>query len=211
MKTRILVLSSLLLVLGMSSCSNGKEETTDEKSEKDICLYSYNEGSTNFEWVAYKTTAKKGVAGTFTDIVMDFEPSESPIEVIKSMAFTMKTASTETNDEGRNAKIVEHFFERLNTKEIYGKVTGVNEKEGTATVMISMHGISYDIEGEYTLTEDHVFSFNSSIDVTWWNGMAGIDKLNEVCGPLHAGEDGISKLWSEVGVSFSTTLQSDCD
>ena len=180
MKTRILALSSLVLLLGLSSCSNDKDETTGGESEENICMYSYNEGSTDFEWVAYKTTEKKGVAGTFTDIVMDFEPSENPIEVIKSMAFTMKTASTETNDEGRNAKIVEHFFGKLNTEEIKGKVTGINEKEGTATVMISMHGISYDIEGDYTLSDDHVFSFNSSIDVMWWNGMAGIACRNFV-------------------------------
>jgi len=211
MKTRIWALSSLVLILGLSSCNNDAEGTKNEESDEKMCIYSYNEGTTEFEWMAYKTTAKKGVAGTFTDIVMDSEPSEDPIDVVKSMAFTMKTSSTETLDEGRNAKVIEHFFGRLNTKEIHGKVTDVNEDKGTATVMISMHGVSYDIEGNYTLTDDNKFSFTSSIDVSWWNGMVGIEALNKVCEDLHKGDDGISKLWSEVGLSFSTTLKSDCD
>lgn len=211
MKTRILALSSLVLVLGLSSCGNGEEAESKDESATDMCVYSYSEGTTDFEWIAYKTSEKVGVPGTFNEIIMDSEPSDDPIEVIKSMKFTMVTASTETNEESRNAKIVEHFFGRLNTKEIYGKVTAVNEEKGTATVMISMHGISYDIEGEYTLDDSNTFSFSSVVDVSWWNGMAGIEALNSVCEDLHKGADGESKLWSEVAVSFSTTLESDCD
>lgn len=210
MKARILALSSLVLVLGLSSCSSEEDGTEIDDSDKSVCVYSYNEGSTDFEWTSYKTNAKKPVTGTFNEISITSEDSEDPMEVIKSMKFSMNTASVETNDEARNVKVAEHFFGTLSTSEITGKVTGINEESGKATIMITMHGISFDVEGDYTM-EDGTFTYASSIDVSSWNGMAGIEALNAVCADLHTGEDGISKLWSEVGLSFSTTLKSDCD
>lgn len=209
MKTRIVAFTSLFLALGLSSC--GDEVGTDEpKEDNEICLYSYNEGSTEFEWTAYKTNAKVPVAGTFNEIIVTSEDSENAIEVIESIEFSMNTASVESTNADRDAKIAEHFFGTLNTTEITGKVTGINEKTSKATIMIEMHGIAFDIEGDYTM-EDNTFSFSSSIDVSSWNGMAGIVALNTVCSDLHTGDDGVSKLWSEVGLSFSTTLTSDCD
>ncbi|MFT5582308.1 MAG: hypothetical protein ACI9G9_001573 [Psychromonas sp.] len=34
--------------------------------------------------------------------------------------------------------------------------------------------------------------------------------LNTICKDLHTGDDGVSKLWSEVDLNFSTVLQTDC-
>lgn len=209
MKTRIVAYTSLILALGLSSCG-GEAGTEEPKEDKEICIYSYNEGSTEFQWTAYKTNAKVPVSGTFNEITVTSEASENPLEVIESIKFTMKTASVESTNPERDAKISEHFFGTLNTTEITGKVTGINEKKGKATIMITMHDISFDIEGDYTM-ENNLFSFTSSMDVSSWNGMAGIGALNTVCSDLHTGDDGVSKLWSEVGLSFSTTLSSDCE
>ena len=210
MKTRILALSTMILALGLSSCGDDAESVDQDKSDEGICIYSYNDGTTDFEWTSYKTSAKVPVAGTFNEITVTSESSEDPLEVIKSLNFSMNTASVETTNEERNGKIAEHFFGTLSTPEITGKVTAVNEESGKATIMVTMHGISIDIEGDYTM-EDNTFSFTSSIDVGKWNGMAGIEALNTVCSDLHTGDDGVSKLWSEIGLSFSTTLSSDCD
>jgi hypothetical protein len=59
--------------------------------------------------------------------------------------------------------------------------------------------------------EGDTFTFESSIDVSSWNALGGIDALNEVCEDLHKGDDGVSKLWSEVSLKLSTTLNNDCD
>lgn len=210
MKTRIVAFASLVLALGLSSC--GDEASTEEapKEDGDICLYSYNEGTTDFTWTAYKTSAKVPVAGTFNEITVTSEVSEDALEVIESIEFSMNTATVESTNPERDAKIAEHFFGTMNTTEITGKVQGVDEATGKATIMIEMHGIAFDIDGDYTM-DGNTFSFNSSIDVSSWNGMAAIVALNTVCSDLHTGEDGVSKLWSEVGLSFSTTLISDCE
>ena len=208
MKTRIVAIAGLILSLGLSSC--GDEATTDTpKEDTQICLYSYNEGSTEFTWTAYKTSAKVGVPGTFNEITVTSEASENAMEVIESIEFSMNTSTVESTNPERDAKIAESFFGTINTPEITGKVTGVNEETGMATIMIMMNGIAFEIEGDYTM-EDEKFSYSSTIDVSSWNGMAGIDALNEVCSLLHTGDDDVSKLWSEIGLSFTTTLVSDC-
>ena len=200
----------MAFTLGLFSCGDEAKEMEDEGVEKKICVYSYNEGSTEFEWVAYKTTAKVAVAGTFNEIIVTSESSENPVEVIESLQFTMSTASVETQNEERNGKIAAQFFGVLETPEITGKVANVNEETGKASITVTMHGITSDVEGDYTM-EGGVFSWTSSVDIDSWNGMAGIIALNTICKDLHTGDDGVSKLWSEIALSLSTTLVSDCD
>jgi polyisoprenoid-binding protein YceI len=210
MKTKILALAAFAFTLGLSSCGEAAKDETGDEADKDICVYSYNEGSTDFEWISYKTNSKKPVPGTFNDISVTSESSEDPLEVIESLQFTMNTASVETANEDRNGKIADKFFGTLETAEITGKVASVNEETGKAAITVTMHGMSVDVEGDYTM-EDGTFSWTSTIDVKSWDGMAGIIALNTLCYDLHTGEDGVSKLWSEVALSFSTTLVSDCD
>lgn len=203
---------SLIIVAGIlsfTSCSNSNEAEDSTSANESACFYSYNEASTTLEWTAYKTNDKVPVAGTFNEISVEAEKAENQLDVIRSISFKIKTSSVETNNEERNGKIAEHFFNVINTPEIIGKVVSVNDK-GETTVMLTMNGISIDVKGTSKL-EGETFSFESTIDMLSWNGMAGINKLNEVCKDLHTGPDGKSKLWSEIALKFSTTLSSDCN
>ena len=210
MKTRITYLTALCAsVVMMTACSG--EETTAEKEQDqvEICQYSYNHGSTTLEWTAYKTNDKVGVPGGFNEIMVESETSEDPIDVIESISFTINTSSVETNNEDRNGKVAEHFFGTINTEEITGSIKELKD-DGNAVIEIYMNGIAFNIEGPYEL-DGSDFSFETSIDVVNWNALSGIEALNEVCKDLHTGKDGVSKLWSEVTLSLSTSLSSDCD
>lgn len=210
MKTRILLFGALVLSLGLGSCGGDEAAPAEGEDEGEICEYSYNEGTTEFAWTSYKTTGKKEVGGTFNDINVESDVSDNAIDVLESIKFTMNTKSVETNDEGRNAKVAEFFFGTINTPMITGNVASVNPKTGKAVITVTMNNISFDVEGDYTL-EGEKFSYTSSIDVSSWNGMPGIEALNTQCADLHTGDDGVSKLWSEVGLSFSTVLKKNCD
>lgn len=197
----------LVLALMFSACQGEPTESTEEKAP--VCTYTYNEGTTEFQWTAFKTNAKVGVPGSFNEIEVTSESASDPKTVLESLQFRMKTASVETNNEERNGKIAEHFFKTINTDVISGSVQSLSDN-GKAVITVMMNGVSFDIEGDYTL-EDRKFSFSSTVDVASWNGMSGIEALNTVCKDLHTGEDGVSKLWSEVDLSFSTILKSDCN
>ncbi len=210
MKKAIFVAAGMSILFSFSSCKGDAAEVDNAVEENVVpaCFYSYNEGSTNFQWTAFKTTAKVAVVGGFNEIEVTSESSDDAMAVLNSMAFKMNTASVETNNEERNLKIATNFFETINTSEIIGNVVSIDEN-GKCVININMNGMSIDVEGDYTF-EDNKFTFDTMIDVASWNAITGIDALNEICKDLHTGEDGISKLWSEVQLSFSTTLKSDC-
>ena len=192
-----------------ASCG-GNEEVEVDETPLEICFYTYDSTATEFAWTAYKTTAKVGVGGTFNEISITSDgTSDDATALIESMKFSMKTASVETNNEERNGKIANLFFGVLNTPTIDGRVKNLND-EGKAIIEVTMNGVTADVEGDYTFV-DGKFSFDTAVDVSIWNAMLGIQTLNTACEELHSGEDGVTKLWSEVTLSFSTQLISDCD
>ncbi len=203
----------IFLVLGVYSCDSSEstneiEVVLEENVADPVCEYSYFSDSTHFEWVAYKTSDKKGVSGGFNDIKVKTVSSEDPMVVLQSLKFKINTASVETNNEERNGKVAKYFFETINTPTIEGKMMQINESN--AIFEVTMNGILVEVQGPYTFEND-VFSFETVVDVSAWNALAGIEALNAECSDLHTGEDGVSKLWSEVKLSFSTTLIKDCE
>ncbi len=214
MKKITYIIAAFTISLGLFSCDSAENtevvevEVVEETSAAPVCEYSYFADSTHFEWVAYKTSEKKGVPGGFNDIDVTSVSSDDPMVVLRSMKFRMNTASVETNNEERNGKVAKHFFETINTPYIEGKMMQINERN--AIFEITMNGILVEVQGDYTFEND-VFNFETVIDVSAWEALAGIAALNAECSDLHTGEDGVSKLWSEVKLSFSTTLMKDCE
>ena len=210
MKKIISIASFFALGIVFTACKGDTETAVEpDESAKGACFYSYNEGATTFEWTAFKTNDKVGVKGGFNEITVESEGSDDPIAVLESITFSMKTSSVETNDEGRNGKVAKFFFETINTPTIEGRIKSIG-KDGKAIISVTMNGMNADVKGDYTLN-DGDFSFTSTIDVSLWNAHEGIKALNTECNDLHKGKDGVSKLWSEVALSFTTSLSSDCD
>lgn len=209
MKKKILFGLFIATALTITSCSGEKEEEQPKEQVKS-CFYTYNSGTTVLEWTAFKFTEKAPVKGTFNTInIKGIEGSDDAKKLIESLSFTIETTSVETQNPERNGKIAELFFGTISTAQISGKVKSLSDN-GKATLEIMMNNAKQDVVGEYTL-EEGKFSFKSTIDVMKWNAGKGIETLNTACKDLHTGTDGKSKLWSEVELSFSTELSSDCD
>jgi polyisoprenoid-binding protein YceI len=208
MKRGILFFALTGLILTTQSC--GEETKTEASEESTSCFYTYNSGASLLEWTAFKFTEKTPVKGTFNEIKIEgMESSDDPKKLIESLTFTIETSSVETQNEERNGKIAKLFFGTIGTPQITGKVKSLGQ-DGKATVEIKMNNLSQDVQGSYTLV-DGKFAFNATIDVLKWNAGAGIKELNTACKDLHTGTDGVSKLWSEVDLSFTTELSSDCE
>jgi polyisoprenoid-binding protein YceI len=203
-----ILIASIALLQGCSSEPDVENEVAPV--EKKACFYSYNSGTANLEWTAYKFTEKTPVKGTFTDIVVEgIETSDDPRAIYESMKFTINTKSVSSNNDERDGKISETFFGTVNTPAITGKVKSLG-KDGEAVIEITMNGVTKDVRGEYTLNQAK-FAFNTSIDLMNWDMGNGLERLNTLCHDLHIGKDGVSKLWSEIGLSFTSELISDCD
>jgi polyisoprenoid-binding protein YceI len=205
---KYMLLSATLLTGLLFSCGGNDTETTKSTSEK--CTYSVVNENSTLEWTAFKFTERKGVTGTFREINIDgLESSEDPKTLIESLSFSIPTATVETENTERNGKISKQFFGTISTENITGEVKSLG-KNGKAVISIKMNGVSKDVTGEYTLNAG-TFVFKAAIDVVDWNALPGITALNEICKDLHTGTDGVSKLWSEVDLSFTTVLKKTCN
>lgn len=205
--------SSLLLV----SCGEGNQAAKEEKKvsqpEKTsvTCNYSYNHETSKLKWTAYKTTDKIGVSGTFNNIeVSGTTTSETPVDVLKNLTFNIPIASVNTSNEDRDGKIAKHFFGTMTgTENISGMVTSM-EADGKCTIGIKMNDTEKEVAATYTI-EGQAVTVNAVIDLNDWNGADAVKALNEVCNDLHKGADGVSKLWPEVKLEITTTLNKDCN
>ncbi len=208
-KFRLFTLA-LSTVLVFASCQEETASNTETGQEKEICFYSYNEGSTTMDWTAFKYTEKAPVKGTFTEINVDGTlKSDNPMALLSSMSFSMPVSSISSQNEERDGKIMKQFFGTIKPENLTGKVVSLG-MVGTAVLDVTMNALTKAVKGKYTF-ENGKFDFSASIDVVDWNALPGIEALNTICKDLHTGPDGVSKLWSEVDLKFSTTLSSDCD
>lgn len=204
MKKTFTILWIALATMALSSCGNNATEEVQEETSQ--TTYSYDASQTEVGFTAYKFTKKAGVGGTFGEVnITGNGEGANAIDVIAGMKFSIPTSSLNTNDEGRDAKILQYFFGTLNTETITGEVESINEDENTLTLAITMNNQTHNVVGEYTVDGDD-FSFLADINVEDWSGAPAIEALNEVCKDLHTGEDGVSKLWPDVTITFKTKL-----
>lgn len=198
MKTMNLLLVGCSLAM-LLACGGTNQEAPREKEQWVI-----DKENSVLEWTAYKTNDKIPVGGTFNTYELNGKAADSMEELLRSLTIEIETASVETKDEGRNEKIASFFFGTIGTEKIDGRVLKL-KKDCSAEIGISINGIEAVIPVTYTLKDDW-FSFRTTVDVSLWNALSGIEKLNEVCYDLHKGKDGVSKLWTEVELSFKTRL-----
>ncbi|MGB0933056.1 MAG: YceI family protein [Lishizhenia sp.] len=214
MKVFLVGLTSLFFVL--SSCGEKSDETISKEENKAVenCYYEYSPADSKLEWTAFKFLRKAPVGGTFTTIsVNGGDKTGDKIGLIENLSFSIPVSTVETKNSDRNKKIDSLFFGSFTIPEtINGEVVSLGDN-GKAIIAISMNGITNEVEGNYTFN-DATFTYTSSIDVLNWNAGAALNALNVACEDLHTdieNGDTESKLWSDVAISFSTTLKKKCE
>ena len=210
MKKLVYISTFVCATFFLGSCGGESPKEASQTPEEPVCFYSYNPESTIMEWTAFKFNEKAPVKGTFTEINIEgTTEGDDAMAILKSLSFDMPVASIESQNEDRNAKIVKHFFGTIGTQNLTGKVVELADN-GDATIEVTMNNMAKQVKGKYTFV-DGKFDFLATIDVANWNANSGIEALNKICKDLHTGTDGVSKLWSTVDLTFSTTLKSDCN
>lgn len=189
----------LATTLILASCGGNK---ADKSSEGEKTTYVYNHENSIMEWTAFKFVRKAPVKGTFTKIaITSISEADNIKTMVESMGFTIPVNSIETQDESRNAKIATFFFGTMQTTDLTGKMVKLND-DGTAELEVTMNEITGIVRGTYSITDDN-FAFMATMDISNWNSDEAIKVLNENCKDNHT-EDGVTKVWSEVELSFTT-------
>ncbi len=174
---------ALAAVLALSACGDApppadkapaeKAPAAAEKApapaeKKEVCTYSVAPEGSTVSWTAFKFTGKGG---------------DEAWKAIDGVAFSIDTASVNTKNPDRDAKIKASFFGTMaETAAIKGTVKA--NSAGKATLSITMNGATHTTVVDVG-NADGGLSLKGTIDVEQWGGGDAIAALNKVCEDLH--------------------------
>lgn len=211
MKKSIFYFATLTLLLTACSGDADKDATTQEDVAIKTCTYNYDASSSKLEWIAYKTTEKVAVKGTFNTIKMsETVASQKPLDVLRNASFEIPIATVNSSNPERDKKISTSFFgAMINTMKIVGEIKFLDNME--VRMNVKLNDVIREITGSYSISETGYFTMDASLDLANFKAEDAVKSLNTVCGELHKGPDGISKLWNEVTLRFETALKKTCE
>ncbi|PCI96838.1 MAG: hypothetical protein COB15_09150 [Flavobacteriales bacterium] len=201
----------------ITSCGgeeNVKTTSATPENTQEICFYSYDASAgTQVRWTAFKTSDKVAVGGQFDQVnVIAGEKSTKITDVLETIKFNIPTSSTNTANKDRDAKIVASFFNAMDATDlILGQVKSAegDNTNGTCTFYLTLNNVEKEVVLNYTV-EDATVKLTGEIDMVDFGAEAAVASLNEICGALHTGADGVSKTWSVVELVIETTLKKAC-
>ncbi len=210
-------MNKLILILTVSiflfACNTDSKKTSVKNKETEIKVeasaYSINKEDLKFEWTAYKTTKKLAVKGTFDAITIQNDKKNTSIpDLFIDSKFTIDLSSVNSNNEGRDAKLVKFFFGNFsNTKEITGfiKEGKGNNQNGSVSISLKINDLENIVKMDYKIKDD-IAIFSGDLDLLDWKVEKSLESLHEACKEKHTGEDGISKTWSEMHIEIAVPL-----
>lgn len=220
MKKKSITIVAAALTLFVASCETtvnnvnvaAKEAANDSSAaavaSKEIESKSvYNVDATSIGFTAFKTTEKFPVKGWFKSFsISKINQAERVEEVFANASISIDVASLETNDEGRNQRLISEFFGKTTSNEsIEGKVVAFDAQNSTAALSLNFNGVEKELTFNYSLSGD-TLNMNSSLNLADVNGLEALASLNKACEVLHKGADGVSKTWEDVEINISTVL-----
>jgi polyisoprenoid-binding protein YceI len=155
------------------------------------------------DWKAYKTPLKIGVGGTFDNVDITATDKSSTKAFLQSATLTIHTASINSKNAGRDAKLVHYFFEKQNVKAITIKVLSVEKK--IIKLAVTMNGITKTVPMKLDLEKDEAEA-EGYIDLADFKMLPSLQSINKACYDLHQG-----KTWQDVEIEFELKTKKNCE
>lgn len=199
-------MKKLLLILVMLTTLIHAELTRPKSG----CILS-QQGDVKVSWKAYKTPAKIGVGGVFDDVTYTAVKKEGKNfkEILVGSSVVIKTASVNSKNESRDAKLVNAFFGLLSGETIRAKIVDMTSNKrvkreprtGTITLEVTMNGVTKKVPMTYSYDKGLMKS-EGFIDIFDFAGSKALASLNKACFDKHQG-----KTWSDVAVGFEMNIK----
>ncbi len=198
-----LLLSIMILSLSLIA------ETTTSKTG---CVLSQT-GKVTVGWKAYKTPAKIGVGGTFDKVIYTPAKKEGKNfrEILVGATLKIETNSVNSNNEGRDKKLINAFFALLSSDTITAKVVDIQAKSkvtgkpktGTIMIEITMNNITKTVPMQYSYNKG-IMQADGFIDLFDFQASKALSSINKACFALHK-----AKTWNDVSISFTMQIKAD--
>ncbi|WP_457596879.1 YceI family protein [Hydrogenimonas sp.] len=154
------------------------------------------------EWEAFKTPAKIGVKGSFGNIKLSARPQKSRDALLKGAKVVIDTASVDSKNKGRDAKLVKFFFKTQGVDTITARVVDVQKER--CDVNITMNGITRTVPFKLEREDDEVEA-EGYIDLADFDMLPSLKSINKACYELHQG-----KTWQDVKLEFELKTAEIC-
>ncbi len=186
-----------------------------EATKKPSCILS-QEGAVEINWKSYKTAAKTGVGGSFNDVSYTAIKNEGVNfkEILVGSKIEINTNKVNSNNKGRDLKLVNSFFKIMKNEKITAKIIDIKAKEkvmgkpkiGTIIVEITMNEITKKIPLNY-IYDKGIMRADGFIDILDFKASKALASINKACFDLHEG-----KTWSDVEIGFVMNIEATlCD
>jgi polyisoprenoid-binding protein YceI len=195
------VVLSVLMILSLVSSANAISQGTCELSQT---------GTVKVSWKAYKTPSKIGVGGVFDNVKYTpvAKSGNSFGSILVGSKVVIDTTSVNSNNRGRDAKLVQFFFGMMSGKNIDAKIVDIKadknmkheSRTGMVTVEVTMNGVTKTVPMKYSFSNG-MFNANGVIDILDFSANKALSSINKACFELHKG-----KTWSDVSIGFSTKI-----
>lgn len=193
-----LMLSVAALALLFAAC-NSNEKTTESEATTTDSSANVSTEAPKFKyevtWEAFKTPAKKGVKGGFTDIKLDSIKNDAANfpAVLEGAVFDINGMSVSSGDAIRDNNLKNNFFSKL-----MGNITGKFGafKAGKVPVQFTMAGVTKEIILDYQDMGDSL-KVKGTIDMLKdFKAETAYKSIAEACKDYHEG-----KTWTDVNIS----------
>ncbi len=166
------------------------------------CSYKISKKDVSVKWTAFKTPAKVGVDGNFTDISFKEGKGKTHFDAAKGLDFTINSGKISTGDPARDAKIVGFFFNAMKDKKIKGKINAMSATE--TDIDFTFNGVSQKLAFENKFEGD-TLTATGTLDVLHFKMDSALAALTKACFEKHEG-----KTWPDVNVTITAKFQKVC-
>jgi hypothetical protein len=198
-------LLTFVFTFTFTSCKT-EEKKSPANIEQKAAAFSLENASNTINWIAYKTTDKLAVKGTFKKVnITKNGQGNTAKEAINGTEFSIPVSSIFSADVSRDFNLKKFFFGAMDTTSLLtGKLVLDNDSTGVAS--ITMNAVTADLPFTYSINNKE-FQLNATMYLDNWNAQHAVDSLNIVCKDLHKAADGISKTWNDVAINITSVFQ----
>lgn len=154
-------------------------------------------------WTSYKTLAKVGVSGTFSDVKFESSKNSASIkDALKNSSVNIDIKNIDAKAAIKTNNILKYFVSNLKTTNIEAKIVDVYSSSLTAK--ITLNGKSQTIPMNYKVKGDEIFA-KGVLDALDFDLAPALKVLNtEVAGHQNKG-------WYDIPVNFTINYSKKCN
>jgi len=172
-------------------------------------------GNVDVTWKAFKTASKIGVGGNFVSVRYNSDVKEAKNfkKLLVGSKIYIQTNTVFSNNTGRDAKLVQFFFNQMQGQTIDGTIVDVKSDEivrgkpktGLLMVETKMNNVTKVVPMKFSFS-DGFLTGKGYIDLFDFNAAPALSAINKACFELHQG-----KTWSDVEVGFKMGIKATCN